>query len=107
VVDRIDAVSPACHVFVATTIQIPICELHARPGHFVRKAEVMRVIITDNGRPIALLQPLGADVSRHFKRPKWKDRILLPGYAAVMNTPVPGDSAAYISEDRDRDATGK
>lgn len=86
-----------------TAIQIPIRELHARTGHFVRKASGnMRVIITDNGKPIAQLQPLGLENSEKSKRPKWKDRVLLPGYAAIMNRPVPGDSTTYISEDRDR-----
>ncbi len=89
--------------FSMTVIQIPIRELHARTGHFVRKAAGnMRVIITDNGKPIAQLQPLGADADDQPKRPKWKDRVLLPGYAAIMNEPVPGDSTEYISEDRDR-----
>lgn len=86
-----------------TTIEIPIRELHARTGHFVRKAaENMRVVITDNGKPIAQIQPISADAERQPNRPKWKDRVLLPGYAALMNKPVKGDSTAHISEDRDR-----
>lgn len=87
-----------------TAIQIPIRELHARTGHFVRKAAGnMRVIITDNGKPIAQLQPLGVEADDQPKRPKWKDRVLLPGYAAIMNEPVGGtDSTQIISEDRDR-----
>lgn len=87
-----------------TAIQIPIRELHARTGHFVRKAAGnMRVIITDNGKPIAQLQPIGGGANIQPKRPKWKDRVLLPGYAAIMNKPVSGDSTTYISEDRDRE----
>lgn len=93
---------PRVTLLSMVTIQIPIRELHARTGHFVRKAAGMNVIITDNGKPIAQLQPLGAEGDGKPKRPKWKDRVLLPGYAAIMNTPVPGDSTAYISEDRDR-----
>lgn len=87
-----------------TAIQIPIRELHARTGHFVRKAaDNTRVIITDNGKPIAQLQPLGTDADGKPNRPKWKDRVLLPGYAAIMNKPVGGtDSTQIISEDRDR-----
>lgn len=85
-----------------TTIQIPIRELHARTGHFVRKAAAdLRVIITDNGKPIAQLQPIAPEAS-DIKRPKWKSRTLLPGYAAIMNTPISGDSTLSISEDRDR-----
>jgi len=87
------------------TIEIPIRELHARTGHFVRKAASdMRVIITDNGKPIAQIQALGAPVDGKPKRPRWKERVLLPGYAAIMNKPVGGtDSTIIISEDRDRD----
>lgn len=87
-----------------TAIQIPIRELHARTGHFVRKAASnMRVIITDNGKPIAQLQPLGADEGDQPKRRKWKDRVLLPGNAAILNTPIGGtDSTRIVSEDRDR-----
>jgi prevent-host-death family protein len=86
-----------------TTIEIPIRELHARTGHFVRKASGnTRVVITDHGKPIAQLQALGTTENGKTKRPKWKDRVLLPGYAAIMDKPVPGDSTASISEDRDR-----
>ena len=87
-----------------TTIEIPIRELHARTGHFVRKAAAdMRVIITDNGKPVAQLQPLSAPAAEGTGRPTWKKRVLLPGFAAVMNQPVGGtDSTTIISEDRDR-----
>lgn len=99
----LDGMCLACHVCAMTTIEIPIRELHARTGHFVRKAAAdMRVVITDNGKPIAQLQPLSTPATGHTKRPRWKDRVLLPGYAAIMNKPVPGDSTAAISEDRDR-----
>jgi len=86
-----------------TTIEIPIRELHARTGHFVRKAaENMRVVITDNGKPIAQIQPLSISNESKTPRPKWKNRVLIPGYAAIMNKPVKGDSTIFISEDRDR-----
>jgi prevent-host-death family protein len=87
-----------------TTIEIPIRELHARTGHFVRKAaENFRVVITDHGKPVAQIQPLSPPADGKTSRPKWKDRVLLPGYAAIMNKPVGGtDSAKIISEDRDR-----
>ena len=86
------------------TIKVPIRELHARTGHFVRKAAAdTRVVITDNGKPVAQLQPLGADATRGGKSLKWKDRVLLPGYAALVNTPVRGtESTRIISDDRDR-----
>jgi len=85
-----------------TTIEIPIRELHARTGHFVRKAAAdMRVIITDHGKPIAQLQSLSAKTDGQPERPKWGNRVLLPEYAAIMNKPVGGtDSSLMISEDR-------
>jgi prevent-host-death family protein len=86
-----------------TTIEIPIRELHARTGHFVRKAaENMRVVITDNGKPIAQIQPLPEHAKGETGSPKWKNRKLVPGYAAIMNKRFPGDSTRFISEDRDR-----
>lgn len=80
------------HIDLMKTIEIPIRELHARTGHFVRKAAAdMRLIITDRGRPVAQLQSLGTADSGQPKRPKWKHRVLVPGYEEVMNTPVSGD----------------
>lgn len=85
-----------------TTIRIPIRELHARTGHFVRKAAGDTcVIITDRGRAVAQLQALGSQEADGPNRPRWKNRVLLQGYAAVMNKKVPGDSTSFISEDRD------
>jgi prevent-host-death family protein len=41
------------------TILIPIRELHARTGHYVRLASrVTEVIITENGKPAARIAPL-------------------------------------------------
>lgn len=87
-----------------TTIEIPIRELHARTGHFVRKAaENMRVVITDNGKPIAQIQPLTAAEGSLSKPLKWKNRRLVPGYAELMNKRLGGtNSTQIISEDRDR-----
>jgi prevent-host-death family protein len=87
-----------------TTIEIPIRELHARTGHFVRKAaENMRVVITDNGKPIAQIQPLSNAADSGSKPLKWKNRRLVPGYADLMNKRLGGtDSTRIISEDRDR-----
>ena len=84
-----------------TTIEIPVRELHARTGHYVRKASAnQRIVITDRGKPVAEIQPLARAGT---KRKKWKDRVLLPEYAALMNQPVGGtDSTRIISEDRDR-----
>ena len=83
-----------------TTIEIPVRELHARTGHYVRKASAnQRIVITDRGKPVAEIQPLSKGGA---KSRKWKDRILLPEYAALMNKMTKGDSTQYISEDRDR-----
>lgn len=42
-----------------TTIQIPIRELHARTGHFVRLAATKgEIIVTENGKPTARLLPI-------------------------------------------------
>lgn len=92
------------HIASVTTIEIPIRELHARTGHFVRKASAdVRVIITDRGKPVAQLQALGNKDGEASRRPTWGKRALLPGYAALMNKPVGGtDSCVMISEDRDR-----
>jgi prevent-host-death family protein len=85
-------------------IQIPLRELHARTGHFVRMAAGnLRVIITDNGKPIAQIQPIGVDADSAPPRTKWKNRRLLPEYAAIMNAPVGGtNSSQIIAEDRER-----
>ena len=42
-----------------TTIEIPIRELHARTGHYVRLASRdTEVIITEHGKPAARITPL-------------------------------------------------
>jgi antitoxin (DNA-binding transcriptional repressor) of toxin-antitoxin stability system len=87
-----------------SAITISIRDLHARTGHFVRQAVETPLIITDNGKPIAEIHRLakGASKLKSRQHPKWQERVLLPGYAAIMNQPVAGDSSLYISEDRDR-----
>lgn len=87
------------------TIQIPIRELHARTGHFVRKAagNNMRVVVTDNGKPVAQIQAIATDEKAYNEHGKWKNRVLLPEFAAIMNIPVHGtDSTEIITEDRNR-----
>ncbi|EIQ00917.1 prevent-host-death family protein [Opitutaceae bacterium TAV1] len=37
---------------------ISIRELHVRTGHFVRKAKASPMIVTDNGKPVAVIQAL-------------------------------------------------
>ncbi len=86
------------------TIEIPVRELHTRTGHYVRKASAhQRIVITDRGKPVAELQPLGRE-EREGARRTWKNRLLLPEYARVADQSIPGtDSSQMISEDRDRD----
>jgi antitoxin (DNA-binding transcriptional repressor) of toxin-antitoxin stability system len=88
-----------------TPTVISIRELHARTGHYVRKATTSPVVVMDNGRPVAELRALGGERAPAGKRcqPRWKERVLLPGYAAIMNKPVGGDSTSSISDDRERE----
>ncbi len=89
-----------------SAITISIRELHARTGHFVRKSAEMPVIITDNGKPVAEIQPLSqgnSAISIPRSRPTWQDRVLTPKYAAIAKRAVGGvDSTVILSEDRDR-----
>jgi prevent-host-death family protein len=84
-------------------IEIPVRELHARTGHYVRKAAAnQRIIITDRGRRVAELHPLGR-VADDGKRPAWRERQREPDFAAVVEEPVGGtDSTRAVSGDRDR-----
>ena len=84
-------------------IQVSVRELHARTGHYIRKAAArQRVIVTDHGKAVAEIQPLvresGAE-DNPFKR-----RVLLPGFAKLMNRSMGGaDSTQIVSEGRDRE----
>jgi prevent-host-death family protein len=72
-----------------TTIEIPIRELHARTGHFVRKAAAdMRVIITDNGKPVAEITPIGKDRVKEDEVPYFARRKLRPGFKKLMESGV-------------------
>lgn len=47
------------HIGSVKTIEIPIRELHARTGHFVRlAARQNEIIVTERGKPAARLSPL-------------------------------------------------
>jgi prevent-host-death family protein len=66
-----------------TTIEIPVRELHARTGHYVRKASRnMEVIVTDRGRATARLAPLGE--SQLKTTLLGARRILAPGYRELL-----------------------
>ncbi len=90
---------------MSPAIQISIRELHARTGHYVRKAaERRRVVITDRGKPIAELQP--STPPPGGENP-WKTRQLRPAFKKSMERgafrPRAGDRdiTDLISEDRD------
>ncbi|MCC5805440.1 MAG: type II toxin-antitoxin system prevent-host-death family antitoxin [Opitutales bacterium] len=43
-------------------LEIPIRELHARTGHYVRKAAAQgRILVTHRGQPMAELRPLSGE----------------------------------------------
>jgi len=94
----------ACHgILMSAAIQVSVRELHARTGHYIRKAAGrQRVIVTDHGKAVAEIQPLLRE-SEAGDNP-FKRRVLLPGFAKLMNRPIGGtDSTQIISEGRDRE----
>jgi prevent-host-death family protein len=86
-----------------SAIQVSVRELHAHTGRYVRKAAArQRVIVTDHGKPVAEIQPLVREDEAEYN--PFKRRVLLPGFARLMNRPIGGtDSTQIISEDRDRE----
>lgn len=85
------------------TIEIALRELHARTGHYVRKAAArQRIIITDRGKRVAELQSLD-QTQRPSNGHGWRERLLDPEFAAIVDEAVGGvDSTRAVSEDRDR-----
>jgi prevent-host-death family protein len=91
---------------MASSITVTVRELHARTGHYLRKAsKKQRVIVTDNGKPIVELTPLAPEAASEV--PYFARRKLLPGFKKLMESgklrPRPGerDITDLISEDRD------
>jgi prevent-host-death family protein len=84
-------------------IIIPIRELYARTGHYIRKAAAQgRFLVTHRGQPMAELLPLSGEEARS-EGATWKDREILPAFAALMNEPVGGtESSLAVAEDRER-----
>jgi prevent-host-death family protein len=67
------------------TIEIPIRELHARTGHFVRLASrELEVVITQNGKPVARITPLPAP--ERPVEPLAKRRKLIPSYQKALSS---------------------
>lgn len=89
---------------MASSIQVSVRELHARTGHYVRKAAGrQRVIVTDHGKPIAELAPLSpAETTPFFSRRKLRSSFAKASAAGKLR-PRAGDRdiTALISEERD------
>jgi prevent-host-death family protein len=65
------------------TIQIPIRELHARTGHYVRLAsQDTEVIITENGKPAARITHL--QLVEPSAKTLGERRKLLPAFKAAL-----------------------
>ena len=77
--------------------QIGIRDLHLKTGEWVRRAARGEgVVVTERGRPVASLIPFrDGTEGRSFA-----DRVVLPEFDALP--PIPGDSTADVSDDRDR-----
>jgi len=69
-------------------LRISIKELHETTGECVRRAGASRspVIVTDHGKPIAVL------ANPSLLKPKRRKRVLLPEFKALMAQPYPGNS---------------
>jgi prevent-host-death family protein len=75
---------------------ITIKQLHATTGEHVRRAASLRapIVITDRGRPVAVL------ANPSLLTPRKRKRILLPEYEAMMAQPPGNDIQAALDEDR-------
>ena len=91
-----------------TSITVSVRQLHARTGHYLRKASKnLRVIVTDNGKPVVELKPLTPEDKAEV--PYFARRKLRPAFKKMEEegafTMRPGDRdiTDLISEDRDQD----
>ena len=71
---------------MAATIQISVRQLHARTGHYVRKAAEFSVIVTDNGKPVAEIRPAPANRMEETEAPYFSRRKLRPGFKKLMGS---------------------
>ncbi|MEX1110450.1 MAG: type II toxin-antitoxin system prevent-host-death family antitoxin [Chthoniobacterales bacterium] len=84
-------------------ITISIRDLHARTGHFVRKAAEMPVIVTDNGKPVAEISGATVAAGKKTKTPTWARRPLVASYSKLLCKPIGGtDSTLMVAEERER-----
>lgn len=78
-------------------VRITVQELSRGTSQWVNRAAGReRIIITDEGRPVAVLGP----ISEGGKQIRFADRQLLPEFTSLPQ--VTGDTTRLISEDRDR-----
>ena len=67
--------------------RISIRELHHRTGHFVRQAGREVLVVTDRGRPIAEIRPLGSVSPGGLAETPgsyWANRKLLPKFRQMV-----------------------
>lgn len=76
--------------------RISIRELHEATGRLVREAAEGGYVVTDRGRPVAQIVPLG---ERQHLTP-FAERVLRPGLAKMKM--IRGDSTDDVREERDR-----
>ena len=79
---------------------VPLDELDEKTGQWLREAcQHDQVLVTSHGKPMVTIQPFQRKV-----RPDagFHNRILLPGFEAIMNQDFGGsDSTDIISQDRE------
>jgi antitoxin (DNA-binding transcriptional repressor) of toxin-antitoxin stability system len=71
------------------TLQISIRDLHARTGHFVRKAASAPIVVTDNGKAVAEISPISSDtvrIRRSTEKSYWAWRQLDPEFRKLMES---------------------
>lgn len=80
---------------MAAAIQISVRQLHARTGHYLRKAAVSPVIVTDNGKPLAEIRGAIPDQAGGREVPYFSRRQFRPGFKKLMESgalrPGPGE----------------
>ena len=73
---------------MGANLQITIRQLHVRTGHFLRKAAEFPIIVTDNGKPVAEIKPIGQDRVKEEEVPYFARRKLRPGFKKLMESGV-------------------
>lgn len=90
------------HIIVMQRIEIPVRELHARTGHYVRKALQQRIVITDRGKRIAELLPYARSVGESCGS-AWAQRMEEAVFAELVTQPIGGtDSSQLLADERNR-----